>query len=113
MVEQGWATAESVDAAMRYSLGRRFPVTGPFETVDLGGVDIFANVGDYLIQELCSEKRPPRLLRDTAGAGRLGAKSGQGIYEWGGEELAKLKAAREKELIEWLKKDIEAAKDIG
>jgi 3-hydroxybutyryl-CoA dehydrogenase len=105
IVDQGWAKPEAVDAIMRYSLGRRYPVTGPIETADLGGLDIFCNISKYLNRELCSSGEVSPFLLQTVESGNLGAKTGQGLYKWSPEEIAQLRAAREKELIEWLKKD--------
>jgi len=105
IVDQGWAKPESVDAIMRYSLGRRYPVTGPIETADLGGLDIFYNISKYLNKDLCSSGEVSSFLAKTVESGNLGAKSGQGLYKWKPEEITQLRADREKELIEWLKKD--------
>ena len=110
IVDQGWAKPEAVDAIMRYSLGRRYPVTGPIETADLGGLDIFCNISKYLNKELCSSGEVSPFLVKTVESGNLGAKTGQGLYKWKPEEIAQLRADREKELIEWLKKDMAVKK---
>ena len=58
IVEEGVATQEAVDTAVKYSLGRRLSTTGPIETADLGGLDIFYNIAAYLNEDLCNAKRP-------------------------------------------------------
>lgn len=105
IVEQGIATPEAVDATVRYSLGRRLGVTGPLESADLGGLDIFQNIAAYLFADLCNDLNSPPLLADPVARGDLGAKTGKGFYEWSPEVLADLKSRREAVLIEWLQKD--------
>jgi len=97
-----------VDATVRYSLGRRFGATGPLETADLGGLDIFYNISAYLMRDLCSSTEIPLLLRETVEKGKLGAKTGAGLYDWTPESLEAIKQRRESVLIEWLQKDKKA-----
>jgi 3-hydroxybutyryl-CoA dehydrogenase len=52
IVEQGIATIEDVDKAMKYGPGFRYPVLGPLETADLGGLDTFYYISSYLFKEL-------------------------------------------------------------
>jgi len=105
IVEAGIATQESVDTAVKYSIGRRLSTTGPLETADLGGLDIFHNIAAYLYADLCDDKEPSELLKKAMREGNLGAKTGQGLYDWTPETLAKIKRTRENILIEWLQKD--------
>lgn len=108
LVESGIASLEAVDATVRYSLGRRFGATGPLETADLGGLDIFYNISAYLMSDLCSSTEIPLLLRETVEKGKLGAKTGAGLYDWTPESLEAIKQRREAVLIEWLQKDKKA-----
>ncbi|HBV68472.1 MAG TPA: 3-hydroxybutyryl-CoA dehydrogenase, partial [Clostridiales bacterium] len=64
IVEEGIATVEDVDKAMKYGPGFRYPVLGPFETADLGGLDTFYYISSYLFNELSAEKEPTRLQRE-------------------------------------------------
>lgn len=105
IVEAGIATQEAVDITMKYSLGRRLSTTGPLESSDLGGLDIFHNISSYLMPDLCDSHDVPAALKKAMAAGTLGAKTGTGLYEWTPEALAKIKQEREKVLIEWLRKD--------
>ena len=106
IVEEGIATQEAVDTAVKYSLGRRLSTTGPLETADLGGLDIFYNIASYLNEDLCDTKRPSVLLKQAMDKGTLGAKTGFGLYDWTPESLAKIKKTRENILLEWLQKDL-------
>lgn len=105
IVESGIATKEAVDTAVKYSLGRRLSTTGPLETADLGGLDIFHNIAAYLYEDLCDGKEPSELLRKAMRDGNLGAKTGMGLYDWTPEALKKIQKTRENILIEWLQKD--------
>lgn len=109
-VQEGIATAEAVDAVCKYSIGRRLPVTGPIESADLGGLDIFYNISAYLNADLADDKVGSPVMKKCVDEGNLGAKTGSGIYSWTPEDLAKIKRTREEILIEWLKKDASGQK---
>ncbi|MEN6617814.1 MAG: 3-hydroxyacyl-CoA dehydrogenase family protein [Syntrophorhabdus sp.] len=105
IVEQGYADAEEVDKAMVYGHGRRLPVTGPFCSADMGGLDIFHNISTYLFKELSSMPEPSRLMQDLVEQGNLGLKSGKGFYDWSSEFKEKMVTARVALLKEFLEKD--------
>lgn len=105
IVEQGIATPEAVDTTVKYSFGRRLGVTGPLESADLGGLDIFQNISAYLFPDLCAEAGAMKSLSETVKKGNLGAKTGKGFYEWTPETLGALKKKRETVLVDWLRKD--------
>ena len=78
VLAEGVATAEDIDTAMK--LGANFPI-GPFELIDLIGIDIHTANSDALVRELGDLKyRPHALLRKMARAGHLGRKTGRGFY---------------------------------
>jgi len=81
IVQEGIATPEDVDKAVK--LGLNYPM-GPFELMDLTGVDICRFVADYFREELNRELKwtAPTLLKNMIRAGRLGRKSGQGWYDY-------------------------------
>ena len=81
IIETGAAGPEEVDAAMKYGPGFRYSILGPLETVDLGGLDIFRAVSNYLFADLDSQTRSP-VLNELADAGRYGTKTGAGFYEY-------------------------------
>jgi 3-hydroxybutyryl-CoA dehydrogenase len=105
IVDSGIASMEAVDTTMKYSLGRRLATTGPLESADLGGLDIFYNISAYLSADLCNSKGVLPLLQAAVDKGTLGAKTGSGLYDWTPEKLSQIKKLREKHLIEWLKTD--------
>jgi 3-hydroxybutyryl-CoA dehydrogenase len=80
MLEEGFATREDIDAAVR--LGLNHPM-GPLELIDLIGLDTTLAIGEVLYGELKDPAcAPPPLLRRMVAAGRLGRKSGRGFYEY-------------------------------
>jgi 3-hydroxybutyryl-CoA dehydrogenase len=76
MLEAGIASAEDIDTALK--LGLNHPM-GPFELVDLVGLDVRLNILEYLHQTLGEKYRPNRLLKQYVQEGRLGRKSGRGV----------------------------------
>ena len=105
IVESGIATEEAVDTTVKYSLGRRLSTTGPLESADLGGLDIFYNISSYLMKDLCNSEEVSPLLKEAMDRGTLGAKTGTGLYNWTPDSLEKIKQIRENNLLEWLQKD--------
>jgi 3-hydroxybutyryl-CoA dehydrogenase len=106
IVEQGWASAETVDKAVVYSLGRRYAQTGPIESADMGGWDILGALLDELGGKLCAYKKAPALADDLRARGNLGLKTGKGYYDWPAERIQQRRAAREQTLIGFLREDL-------
>ena len=104
IVEQGWASAETVDKAITLSLGRRYSTTGPLESADMGGLDIFNSVLTQLPPVLNSRTEPDPLLTRMVQQGRLGLKNGKGLYDWPPEAIQARRDAREQSLIGFLRK---------
>lgn len=80
MLEEGVASAEDIDRAMK--LGYGHPM-GPLELGDLVGLDVRLAIAEYLHAETGSPTfRPPQLLKKMVRAGKLGKKSGEGFYKY-------------------------------
>ena len=79
MLQEGIATAEDIDKALK--LGLNHPM-GPFELVDLVGLDTRLHILEYLHKSLGEKFRPCPLLVQYVKAGRLGRKSGRGVFEY-------------------------------
>jgi 3-hydroxybutyryl-CoA dehydrogenase len=80
MLAEGIASAADIDKALK--LGLNHPM-GPFELVDLVGLDTRLHILEYLHKTLGEKYRPAPLLVQYVKAGRLGRKSGRGVYEYG------------------------------
>jgi 3-hydroxybutyryl-CoA dehydrogenase len=79
MLEAGVASATDIDKAIK--LGLNHPM-GPFEMVDLVGLDVRLKILEYLQQTLGEKYRPNALLRKFVEEGRLGRKTGRGVYDY-------------------------------
>lgn len=79
MLQEGLGTPEEIDKAIK--LGLNYPM-GPFELVDLVGLDVRLNNLRYLHEKLGEKYRPAPLLEQYVQAGRLGRKSGRGVYDY-------------------------------
>lgn len=79
MLEAGIASAEDIDKALK--LGLNHPM-GPFELVDLVGLDVRLSILEYLHSTLGEKYRPNPLLKKLVSEGRLGRKSGRGVYDY-------------------------------
>jgi len=79
LVELGIATPEQVDLAVTAGLGPRWALAGPFEVMDLGGLDVWTSVTDGILPTLGDASAAPAMLRDRAARGDLGAKTGEGF----------------------------------
>ncbi len=83
MLQEGVGTPEEIDKAIK--LGLNYPM-GPFELGDLVGLDTRLNNLNYLHSKLGEKYRPAPLLEQYVKAGRLGRKSGRGVYDYSAKE---------------------------
>ena len=79
MLQEGIASARDIDKALK--LGLNHPM-GPFEMIDLVGLDTRLSILTFLHQTLGEKYRPCPLLVKYVNAGRLGKKAGKGVYEY-------------------------------
>lgn len=79
MLQEGVATAEDIDKALK--LGLNHPM-GPFEMVDLVGLDVRLSILEFLHRTLGEAFRPNQILVQHVRAGRLGRKTGRGVYTY-------------------------------
>lgn len=99
IVENDIASMEDVDGVMKYGLGMRYASIGPFETVDLGGLDTFYNVGSYLFADLSNQKEVPNLLKQRYEENAYGTKTGRGFYDYPGGKAEEMIEKRDKDFI--------------
>src|SRR5689334_510671 len=91
MLQEGIASPEDIDKALK--LGLNHPM-GPFEMIDLVGLDTRLHILEYLHKTLGEKFRPAPLLVQYVKAGRLGRKSGRGVYDYPGQEPGRGEAAQ-------------------
>ena len=102
MWANGIASAEAIDASMRLTLGRRYSVTGPIESAELGGLDIIHMFGEFLFPGLDNITEPPEAVTALVRDGHFGLKTGKGIYDWSKRDGAALLAKRADRLFQHL-----------
>lgn len=105
IVAEGIASPAAVDEVVQTSLGRRWGLVGPIASADLGGLDIFDHISQYLYADLANETTGDATLAKKVAAGDLGLKSGQGFYDWSGTAGQDLVKHRDAELLALLQHD--------
>jgi 3-hydroxybutyryl-CoA dehydrogenase len=79
LVAAGVATYADVDAAVRSGLGPRWAAVGPFESMDLAGLDVHQEVARRLFPTLSNDREPPPDLMRLVADGNLGTKTRHGL----------------------------------
>jgi 3-hydroxybutyryl-CoA dehydrogenase len=92
LVENGICDAETVDAVIKASFGRRIAVLGPLENADLVGTDLTLAIHETVLPAIDSRPGPSPYLEKLVADGKLGFKSGEGFRKWSAEEQAALRA---------------------
>jgi 3-hydroxybutyryl-CoA dehydrogenase len=83
MVEEGVASAEEIDKAIKYGFGFRFAVLGMLEFIDWGGGDILYYASRYLTKALDSERyAAPEIVERNMRDGRIGLSTRQGFLDY-------------------------------
>jgi 3-hydroxybutyryl-CoA dehydrogenase len=95
-VETGAASPQDVDTAVKAGIGFRWSWLGPLETADLGGLDIFHSVSNYLFKDLADDKKPQAFFTELIKSGSLGVKSGSGFYTYTPQDKDKILSRRDR-----------------
>ena len=93
------ATPEDIDTVVKYGPGARWALYGPCEVADMGGLDIFSSIFDYLFRELSDAQGSPDMLKDKVSKGELGTKTGKGFYHYTEDQIEKMLESRNKRLL--------------
>ena len=92
LVERGICDAETVDAVIKASFGRRLAVLGPLENADLVGTDLTLAIHQTVLPDIESRPGPSPYLETLVAQGKLGFKSGEGFRKWSASDQAELRA---------------------
>ncbi|MEV8249742.1 3-hydroxyacyl-CoA dehydrogenase NAD-binding domain-containing protein [Microbacterium sp. NPDC076768] len=95
LLDEGIVTPEGLDACVKWGIGYKLSVIGPTRLLDMAGLDIYQAVSGYLNKELDASTETPQLILDKIAEGKLGFKSGGGMYEYGPGDVD----AKRKEII--------------
>jgi 3-hydroxybutyryl-CoA dehydrogenase len=83
LVEEGVASAEDIDKAVKYGFGFRFAILGLLEFIDWGGGDILFYASRYMTEAMKSDRfEAPQIVKDNMAAGRNGLRDGKGFYDF-------------------------------
>ncbi len=104
MVEEGVASAEEIDKAIRYGFGFRYAVLGLLEFIDWGGGDILYYASRYLEGALGSDRyRAPDVISNNMRDGRIGLRTGAGFMDYSGLDLEAYRQKRLADMVEMLR----------
>jgi 3-hydroxybutyryl-CoA dehydrogenase len=104
MVEEGVASAEDIDKAIRYGFGFRYAVLGLLEFIDWGGGDILYYASRYLEGALGSDRyRAPEVIANNMRDGRIGMRTGTGFLDYAGLDIDAHRERRLAELVDLLR----------
>jgi 3-hydroxybutyryl-CoA dehydrogenase len=92
LVEHGICDAETVDAVIKASFGRRLAVLGPLENADLVGTDLTLAIHQTVLPDIERRPAPSPYLEALVAKGKLGFKSGEGFRSWSAAEQAALRS---------------------
>ena len=104
MVEEGVASAEDIDKAIRYGFGFRYAVLGLLEFIDWGGGDILYYASRYLEGALGSDRyRAPEVISNNMKDGRIGLRTGAGFLDYSGLDIDAYRERRLAALVDMLR----------
>lgn len=104
LIEEGVASAEEIDQALRSGLGFRIATHGMIEFIDWGGVDILYYASNYLTKAFDSDRfAAPALVRKKMAAGETGMDVRRGFLDYANLDIDRLKRERKIQMIERLK----------
>jgi len=99
LVADGVIDAEALDQCVSWGIGYKLSVVGPMALLDMAGLDIYQAVASYLNKELSTRGDVSPLITERTAAGRLGIKSGGGIFDYTPQKIAELRQARAQKLV--------------
>ncbi len=104
MVEEGVASAEDIDKAIRFGFGFRYAVMGLLEFIDWGGGDILYYASRYLEGALGSDRyRAPDVISRNMRDGRIGMRTGAGFLDYSGLDVDAYREQRLAALVDMLR----------
>ncbi len=95
MLENGWASPEEIDLAVKLTLGIRLPVVGVVQTSDFSGLDLIYDI-------MKAQDRLNPLVEEKVRQGHLGAKTSRGIYDYGGRSENEILKKRDERYLKML-----------
>ena len=100
LLDQEVASAEDIDAIVKWGVGYKLSVIGPLELLDMAGLDIYQSVASYLNADLNASSEVSAMVRDKVAKGELGIKTGKGLFEYRSDEIPALMQRRMRLLLD-------------
>lgn len=88
LIQEGIATPQDIDAAVRFGFGFRYVAAGPVMQKEHAGLDVHAAAAATIYPTLSNAATPPPILADKPKNGTIGMKSGKGFYDWSDASIA-------------------------
>jgi 3-hydroxybutyryl-CoA dehydrogenase len=103
ILEEGVASPQDIDTAIKAGFGFRLAVLGLIEFIDFGGLDILYHASHFLSDKLGqSQYKPPRSILEKMGKGEVGPRSGKGFYDYSGVNVEAMFQKKYRGFIELL-----------
>jgi 3-hydroxybutyryl-CoA dehydrogenase/5-formyl-3-hydroxy-2-methylpyridine 4-carboxylate dehydrogenase len=99
LVDRGIIDPQGMDLNVKWGIGYKLAVIGPMELLDMAGLDIYQSVGSYLNKDLSTSPEVSSTIRDRVAQGRLGMKTGGGLYDYTPEDIERLRGERARKLV--------------
>lgn len=103
IVASGLASAEDVDTAISCGMAMRFPVWGPLKHLDAIGLELGLSVQETVLPSICADREASPYIKELVASGKLGAKTGEGFYDWSQRSIEADMAKRDAFIIEAVK----------
>ncbi len=103
IVQEGIASAEDVDNAIKNGFGIRLPVWGVLEHIDAVGLDMCLTIQNSVLPALNNEPHATQVLKDKVSQGALGVKAGNGFYDWTVKDINTLERVRDEFIVQALR----------
>lgn len=99
LLDEGVASAEDIDKITKWGIGYKLAVIGPLELLDMAGLDIYTAVASYLNENLSNNPGISATVTSKVEAGKLGIKTGGGLFEYTSEKIQELQQKRGRLLL--------------
>ena len=99
LVDEGVVDAEALDLNVKWGIGYKLAVVPPMALLDMAGLDIYNSVASYLNQDLSNERGVSSSITERVEQGKLGMKTGGGLFEYDAHKAAQLQKERAGALV--------------